>query len=440
MRSRLSGVLFLGVAFCLSGPLPAAGDMLGHGGVVRALAVSPDGTQVLSGGFDYTARLWAFDDQRSLAVLDGHAGPVNSVAFLPDGKRVVTGSDDGTVILWDAARGTLIRRFEGHRAKVIAVAVSGSGRLMASASWDRTVRLWDIETGTTLRSIEHPSDLTAVRFFDHDRSLVTGARDGILRLWRVSDGAQTGTLKGHSWVVTQIAVSPVSDMAISASTDTTVRLWDLRRRVEIATFKEHDQPVYGIAISPDGKSALSAGRSGKLLYWDIATRSLRNVIQTDLKPVWAVAFSRDGRFGLSAGSDGALGVWHLETGHRIGIPGEGDAGPKPWLESDHPGARVYRKCAACHSLSADGPRRSGPHFAGLFGRRAGTVEGYKYSAALRRADIVWNDETLFRLFDEGPNVYIPGTKMPVQRITRSADLRNLIDYMRQLTAPGGTAN
>ena len=129
-------------------------------------------------------------------------------------------------------------------------------------------------------------------------------------------------------------------------------------------------------------------------------------------------------------------VWHLETGDRIGIPGEGDAGPKPWLESDHPGARLYRKCAACHSLSADGLRRSGPHFAGLFGRRAGAIDGYKYSDALRRANLVWNERTLFALFSDGPDVYLPGTKMPVQRIPHREQLRHLIDYMRELTAVG----
>ena len=56
---------------------------------------------MLTGSFDFTARLWDFAEQTELAVLDAHAGPVNAVAFLPDGSRAVTGSDDRTAILWD---------------------------------------------------------------------------------------------------------------------------------------------------------------------------------------------------------------------------------------------------------------------------------------------------------------------------------------------------
>jgi cytochrome c len=174
----------------------------------------------------------------------------------------------------------------------------------------------------------------------------------------------------------------------------------------------------------------------------VALRAQSRVIQTHVKPVWAVAFSRNGRFALAAGSDGAIRVWHLATGDRIGIPGEGDSGPKPWLKSDHPGAQLYRKCAACHSLSGSGPQRSGPHFSGLFGRKAGTVDGYRYSDALRHADVIWNERTLFDLFDKGPDIFVPGTKMPVQRIPHSEDLRQLIDYMRELTAvvaPGASS-
>lgn len=412
----------------------ATADMLGHGGMVRALAVAPDGDRILTGSFDYTARIWNFEEQKQIAVLEDHFGPINDVAFMPDGRRAVTASDDGTLILWDIAGRRPLRHFKGHKGKVMAVAVSRDGKLIASGSWDRTVRLWDAETGTMVRRIEHAVDVTAVRFLPNGEAIITGARDGVLRLWRTRDGTQLGELTGHSWVVARVAVAPSGNIAISASTDATIRLWDLSNLKQIAVLKGHEGPVFGVDFSPDGKFALSGGRDGTLVLWDVALRAQRRVIQTHVKPVWAVAFSRNGRFALSAGSDGGIRVWHLATGDRIGIPGEGDSGPKPWLESNHPGAQLYRKCAACHSLSGNGPRRSGPHFFGLFGRKAGTVGGYKYSEALRRSNVIWNERTLFELFDKGPDVFMPGTKMPVQRIPHSEELRQLIDYMRELTA------
>ncbi len=122
-------------------------------------------------------------------------------------------------------------------------------------------------------------------------------------------------------------------------------------------------PAFTVSFFPGGKGAPSGGCDGTIIVWDLAGATPRRVIQAHRKPVWAVAVTPDGRLGLSAGSDGLARVWHMQSGDRIGLPGEADPGPKPWLESSHPGARMFRKCANCHSHLADVPRRSGPHFA-----------------------------------------------------------------------------
>ncbi len=88
----------------------------------------------------------------------------------------------------------------------------------------------------------------------------------------------------------------------------------------------------------------------------------------------------------------------------------------------------------CHSLNPEGLRRSGPHCYGLFGRRAGSVPGYNYSAALRDRQFNWSGETLRALFRDGPDAYIPGTKMPLQRIADGTPLTDLIEYLREITA------
>ena len=151
--------------------------------------------------------------------------------------------------------------------------------------------------------------------------------------------------------------------------------------------------------------------------------------------IWGLAVSPDGRFAVSVGSEGSGRIWHLETGDRIGGAPETAAEAQPWLNDSHPGAKLFGKCARCHALHDSGPRKSGPHFVGLFGRRAGGLEGYHYSAALKDATFVWDEASLFRLFDEGPDVMLPGTKMPIQRVTDAGQLRHLIDYLKRATAP-----
>ncbi|MEK9752908.1 MAG: hypothetical protein VW338_06815, partial [Rhodospirillaceae bacterium] len=95
-RSIAAALLFLGLAAAA----PATADLIGHGGMVRAVAISPDGKRLLSASFDYSAALWDFEEQRQLATLDGHEGPVSNIMFLDGGKRAVTTSDDRKVRVW----------------------------------------------------------------------------------------------------------------------------------------------------------------------------------------------------------------------------------------------------------------------------------------------------------------------------------------------------
>ena len=70
-------------------------------------------------------------------------------------------------------------------------------------------------------------------------------------------------------------------------------------------------------------------------------------------------------------------------------------------------------CTACHSLKAAGPKRSGPHLAGVIGRKAGSLTGYAYSAAMKRSDFVWTQAAL-DAFLADPTSVIPGTRMSMR--------------------------
>ncbi|MEM7213502.1 MAG: c-type cytochrome, partial [Pseudomonadota bacterium] len=96
--------------------------------------------------------------------------------------------------------------------------------------------------------------------------------------------------------------------------------------------------------------------------------------------------------------------------------------------------QFLRKCSVCHSLTPNGGRKAGPTLYGLFGRQAGTVEGYIYSAALDGSDLIWNEETVDKLFDLGPDHYTPGSKMPMQQIAKPEDRSDLIAFLKETTA------
>lgn len=99
-------------------------------------------------------------------------------------------------------------------------------------------------------------------------------------------------------------------------------------------------------------------------------------------------------------------------------------GPGSENSSSRGVADPLASCAACHSLTADGPRRSGPTLAGVIGRPAGTVAGYRYSAAMASSRIVWTEKAMDE-FLKDPRAVIPGTRM-VQQVRDDAQRRDIV--------------
>src|SRR5580692_10319140 len=101
----------------------AQAQLRGHGGPVRAVAVSPDGRTAISGSFDQSAIRWSLERDAALQVLRFHDGAVNAVAFLGDG-RAVTAGEDGRIAIWRDGADEPDRVLEGHAAPVVALAVA----------------------------------------------------------------------------------------------------------------------------------------------------------------------------------------------------------------------------------------------------------------------------------------------------------------------------
>lgn len=411
-------------------------DLIGHGGMVRSVDVSSDGKRVITGSFDYSARLWNFGDQSEIGVLNLHEGPVTSVTFGPSSDRAITTSDDFSAIYWDLEKLEPLYRLSGHKHKVMTSGIDRSGNLAATGSWDKTIKIWSLVDGSEIRTLKANSPVNAVAFLDGGKRLFSGGHHPVIELWNVETGHAAGKLEGHRMGITALSVSPDGKRLLSASIDKTIRLWDIEKMVELRDIDVRDGQVYDVEFSPDGNRALTAGKDGYVVEWDLKTGKPVHEIPAHERIAWSATYSPDGRFAISTSSDEQARVWHLETGDRIGQTKVAGNEPTPWLESDHPGAKLYTKCAKCHALSADGPARSGPHFEGLFNRAAGSVESYRYSAALTGVDFRWDSEHLFRLFHEGPDKMLPGTKMPVQRVTNEKQLSELVDYLRILTSNG----
>jgi len=96
------------------------------------------------------------------------------------------------------------------------------------------------------------------------------------------------------------------------------------------------------------------------------------------------------------------------------------------------GQEIYRKCASCHTIEANGRNRAGPRLHGLFGRVAGSVADYRYSEALKSSGIIWTDQTLDAYLKDS-EAFVPGTKM-YGGLSQDQDREDLIAYLKGVTA------
>ena len=95
------------------------------------------------------------------------------------------------------------------------------------------------------------------------------------------------------------------------------------------------------------------------------------------------------------------------------------------------GKRVFNKCKACHSLKP-GKKRIGPSLHGIFGRTSGTAKKFKYSKAMKKAAIVWDDKTMDQYIKK-PRKFVKGTKMAFPGLKKQKDRDNLIAYLKKVT-------
>ena len=96
------------------------------------------------------------------------------------------------------------------------------------------------------------------------------------------------------------------------------------------------------------------------------------------------------------------------------------------------GGKVFNKCKACH-VADEAQNRVGPHLVGLFGRQAGSVEGFKYSDAMKGSGVTWSEETISEYIAD-PRGYIKGNRMAFVGLKDEEDIANLVAYLKEATA------
>ena len=128
----------------------------------------------------------ASDQPPQLYIKPDFYDALNPLALSPDGTQVLTVGSDYALRLWDVAGGTLVRAYSGHTAPVTTLCFSHDGRFIASGGWDTVIRIWQVDSSTALRTFHgHEYAVESLSFGAGARTLISAGVDGTKRIWSI---------------------------------------------------------------------------------------------------------------------------------------------------------------------------------------------------------------------------------------------------------------
>ena len=305
----------------------------GAGGNIEGIldmALSPDGRQALVSQFSFADNnervvlLWDTITGRPLQTFPGLDRTVNSVTFGPDGRHGLAASSDASLYYWDLGSGQLLFQLQGHEGGVLAAAISPDGRSALSASLDQQLIWWDLETGRIIQRLRTGTTSIHTLQFLNDSQAITAGADGTIRIWDLHNAWQLARWEGGHLPPDPgtenrgmgLAISPDGRWALSGGNlpDNTLILWDYATGQPLRQLEGHEGSIFDIAFTPDSRRALSASQDGSLIFWDLDSGQQLAHWQANSASVNSVEISSDGRFALSGSLDGDVVYWELESG------------------------------------------------------------------------------------------------------------------------------
>ena len=313
----------------------------GHGGSVKQVAVSRDGTRALScSGVqgDRSVRLWEVATGREIRTFDTSGKQILAVRFSKDDRRAVGAGFGGDIYIWNVATGDLFTTLSTDKEVVTDLDVTPDDRFLLCTTHKRaypsakpvsdlsSAQLWDLDAENVVWQFDHSGWLETCRFLrDEERVVVAGRQTGCaVHLLDRATGDELrkfnlGNVTDHQ--IEELAVSHDGRLIATASELGYVCLWDAGAGEEPVKYRSNMGNLRSVAFSRDDRQLLCAGgegESGSVQLLETPGLEIVAAVEHPGGLAWDVAYTPDGRHALSAGGwshegpgDYALRLWRL---------------------------------------------------------------------------------------------------------------------------------
>ena len=248
-----------------------------------------------------------------------HAAGINTVKYSPAGDFIATGGSDDTIRIYDLS-GNEIKRLEGHVEPIESIDIHQTKKLLASGSDDSTVRLWDLGLKKEIFCFtEAKKSINAVKFSLDGNTLITGGKDGIIRIYNLESQLLQQEIK--IGIITSLAQHPNGELLLVGTTNPSIVVIDIRKGTKVLEIYGHRLPILSLGFSKytsqEKEYLISSSIDELVKIWDATTFDEITSFQAHSGAVHAVKFSPINASFATSSYDRSVAIWELEAESKL---------------------------------------------------------------------------------------------------------------------------
>lgn len=287
----------------------------GHRAEVRAVALSHDGTLLLSVAAD-SAKVWNVASGACVRSLDSEGG--TCAAFVPGDKHVLLATKAGVVEVHDLVSGTCVMAIEAHTGSVWALQLAPDSKGFVTGGADKSVKFWEFKRDRAsgalakvkhIKTLQLADEVLAVRYSPDMRLLAVSLLDMTVKVFFEDSLKLSLSLYGHKLPVTSMDISFDGAVIVTVSSDKNIKVWSLQFGDCRKSIFAHQEAITYVAFLGRSTEFVTASKDRTVRYWDASKFVALQKITGHHGEIWAAAVSRQGDLLVTGSGDRSIRLW-----------------------------------------------------------------------------------------------------------------------------------